>query len=108
VPAGEIETIVVDQVRAMLRAPEVVVATWRFAQPEIEGLPEAEIRAALAGLDPLWDELFPAEQARVRQLPIARLDLGADGLKIRLRVDGRARMVQELSGIAAGHRKVVA
>ena len=108
VPAGEIETIVVDQVRAMLRAPEVVVATWRSARPEIEGLPEAEIRAALAGLDPLWDELFPAEQARVLQLLVARLDLGAGGLKIRLRVDGLARMVQELSGIAAGHRKVAA
>ena len=108
VPAGEIETIVVDQVRAMLRAPEVVVATWRSARPEIEGLPEAEIRAALAGLDPLWDELFPAEHARVLQLLVARLDLGADGLKIRLRVDGLARMVQELSGIAAGHRKVAA
>ena len=108
VPAGEIETIVVDQVRAMLRAPEVVVATWRSARPEIEGLPEAEIRAALAGLDPLWDELFPAEQARVLQLLVARLDLGADGRKIRLRVDGLARMVQELSGIAASHRKVAA
>jgi hypothetical protein len=102
VPAGEIETVVVDQVRAMLRAPEVVIATWRSARPEIEGLPEGEVRAALAGLDPLWDELFPAEQARALQLLVARLDLGADGLKIRLRVDGLARMVQELSGLAAG------
>jgi len=99
---------IVEDEYAVLRAPEIVVATWRSARPEIEGLPEAEIRAALAGLDPLWDELFPAEQARVLQLLVARLDLGADGLKIRLRVDGLARMVQELSGIAAGHRKVAA
>ncbi len=47
-------------------------------------------------------------QARALQLLVARLDLGADGLKIRLRVDGLARMVREFSGIAAGHRKVAA
>jgi len=99
---------IVEDEYAVLRAPEIVVATWRSARPEIEGLPEAEIRAVLAGLDPLWDELFPAEQARVLQLLVARLDLCADGFTIWLRVDGLARMVQELSGIAAGHRKVAA
>ena len=68
VPAGEIETAVVDQLRAMLRAPEIIVGTWRAARPEIEGLSEGEVREALEGLDPVWDELFPAEQARIVQL----------------------------------------
>jgi site-specific DNA recombinase len=101
VPAAEIEAAVVGQIRGMLRAPEVVVATWRAAQPECEGLAEDEVRAALAALDPLWTELFPAEQARIIQLLIERVDIGTDGLKLRFRDKGLAQMVAEV-GIMTG------
>ncbi|MFN3727486.1 MAG: recombinase family protein [Allosphingosinicella sp.] len=100
VPAAEIEGAVVDQLRGLLRAPEVIVGTWRSARPEIDGLSEAEVREALEGLDPLWDELFPAEQARVVQLLVERVDVGEGGVDIRLRVDGLARLVHELGGMA--------
>ena len=63
------------------------------------------MREALAGLDPLWDELFPAEQTRVIQLLVDRIDVGLAGLKMRLRVQGVARMVQDLAGIAAANRR---
>jgi len=105
VPAAEIENAVVDQLRGMLRAPEVIVGTWRSARPEIDGLSEAEVREALEGLDPLWDELFPAEQARIVQLLVERVEVGVAGLKVRLRVQGIARMVQDLAGIAATPRR---
>ena len=88
VPAAEIEAAVIDQIRGMLRAPEVVMATWRAAQPDCEGLAEDEVRKALAELDPLWAELFPAEQARIIQLLIERVDIGTDGLKLRFRDKG--------------------
>jgi DNA invertase Pin-like site-specific DNA recombinase len=65
VSAAEIEAAVVDQVRALLRQPEVVVGTWLAARAEAPGLTEAETREALGRLEPLWDELFPAEQARI-------------------------------------------
>ncbi len=105
VPAAEIEGAVVDQLRGLLRAPEVIVGTWRSARPEIDCLSEAEVREALEGLDPLWDELFPAEQARIVQLLVERVEVGVDGLKIRLRVQGLARMVRDLAGIAATSRR---
>ena len=105
VPAGEIEAAVVDQLRGMLRAPEVIVATWRSARPEIGDLFEDGVREVLAGLDPLWDELFPAEQTRVIQILVERVDVGVAGLKVRLRVQGLARMVQDLAGIAAAPRR---
>jgi len=105
VPAAEIEGAVVDQLRGLLRAPEVIVGTWRSARPEIDGLSEAEVREALEGLDPLWDELFPAEQARIVQLLVERVEVGVTGLKVRLRVQGLARMVQDLAGIAAAPRR---
>ena len=105
VPAAEIENVVVDQLRGMLRAPEVIIATWRSARPEIGELSETQVREALEALDPLWDELFPAEQARVIQLLVERVDVGLAGLKVRLRVQGLARMVQDLAGIAAAPRR---
>ena len=49
----------------------------------------------LAPLAPLWDELFPAEQARIVQLLVERVEIAEDGLDIRLRTDGLAGLVRE-------------
>ena len=62
VPAGEVEAAVINQVRALLRAPEVVVRTWRAAQLEDQTIDEREVVEALQRLDPLWDQLFPASR----------------------------------------------
>jgi site-specific DNA recombinase len=105
VPAAEIEAAVVDQLRVMLRSPEIIVSTWRAARPEIDGLSESQVREALEGLDPLWDELFPAEQTRVIQLLVERIDVGHGGLDIRLRVQGLAHIVRDLAGITRTARK---
>ena len=62
---------------------------------------ENEVREALTNLDPLWAQLFPAEQARVIQLLIERVDIGTNGLKLRIRDNGMAQMVAEV-GIMNG------
>ena len=41
-----------------------------------------------AQLDPLWEELFPAEQARIVRLLVERVEVGPEGADIRLRVGG--------------------
>jgi len=64
------------------------VAAWRAAGPQIEGLSEGAIREALERLDPLWEELFPAEQTRIIQLLVQRIDLKVDGLELHLRTQG--------------------
>ena len=101
VPAAEIEATVIDQLRAMLGMPEVVVATWKAAQLEPASVTENEVREALIALDPLWVQLFPAEQARIIQLLIERVDIGTNGLKLRFRDKGLAQMVAEV-GIMNG------
>jgi site-specific DNA recombinase len=98
VPAGEIETAVIDHVRGLLRAPEIIVATWRAARNHDEGISEAEVREALHDIDPLWDELFPAEQTRVLQLLVERVEVRPDGLDIKFRVDGLKTLVSEIRG----------
>jgi site-specific DNA recombinase len=99
VPAAEIESAVIDQVRGLLRSPEIIVRTWRVARQSLDGLSESDVREALKRLDPLWDELFPAEQARVVQLLVDRVDVAPDGADIRLRNEGLTKMVTDLRTI---------
>ena len=96
VPAGEIEAAVIYQLRAVFRQPEIVAGTWKAARVHADDITEADARAALQQLDPLWDELFPAEQARIVALLVERVDIGTDGLDVRLRVDGLSSLTREL------------
>lgn len=99
VPAGEIENAVVNQLRGLLRSPEIIVRTWRTARTSLADLKESDVRDALVRLDPLWEELFPAEQARIVQLLVERVDLSPDGADIRLRTEGLTNVVADLRGI---------
>ncbi|WP_457650369.1 recombinase family protein [Profundibacter sp.] len=101
VPAGEIETAVVDQLRAVFRQPEIIMGTWKVAKPHDASITEADAREALMHFDPLWDELFPVEQARIVQLLVERVDIGLGGLDVRLRIDGLSRLVCEMREAAA-------
>ena len=96
VSAGEIEAAVIDQLRAVFRQPEIVAGTWKAARSQDGEITEAAARDALTRLDPLWDELFPAEQARIAALLVERIDIGTDGLNVRLRMDGLIGLAQEM------------
>ena len=97
VPAGEIEEAVVAQVRHLLRTPEIVARTWAAAKREVdEAIPERDVVETITDLAPLWDELFPAEQARIVRLLVERVDLAPDGMQVRLRAEGLYTLVEEL------------
>ena len=102
VPAGEIEAAVISQLRAVFRQPEVVAGTWKAARTSEGEITESDARVALQQIDPLWDELFPAEQARIVGLLIERMDIGMDGLTVRLRVDGLGNLAREMMAGAIG------
>jgi DNA invertase Pin-like site-specific DNA recombinase len=104
VPAAEIEKIVIDQVRILLLSPEIIVQTWRSARKTIKGMTEAEVRAALKAFDPLWNELFPAEQARIIELLVERVEILADRVDIKLRIAGVTSLVGELTGNSPSQR----
>jgi site-specific DNA recombinase len=97
VPAAEIEAAVIDQLRMLLRSPEMIVKTWRAVRDEGRGdIGESAVRDALARFDELWDELFPAEQARIVQLLVERVNVAIDGIDIKLRTEGIGLAVAEL------------
>jgi site-specific DNA recombinase len=96
-PASEIEALVLDQLRALLRQPEVVVGTWRTAQAEAPDLGEDTVRDALARFDPVWSALFPAEQERLIRLLVQRVVVGEAGAQISLNLEGLASLARDLS-----------
>ena len=97
-----------DQLRALLRQPEIVVGTWVAARAEAPDLNEGEVREALARLDPLWGELFPAEQARIVRALVERVVVGPAGADIRLRVEGLVGLVRDLTAVAPEALRVAA
>ena len=97
VPAAEVERVVIDQIRALVRTPEIVVRVWRAATAQGLTISERAVTAALTQLDELWDELFPAEQARLVQLLVERVDLDVDRVQVRLRTEGLHGVLTELN-----------
>ena len=96
VPAGEIEAAVIDQLRAVFRQPEIIASAWESAKTHCRGITLDDARMALQKFDPLWDELFPAEQARIIALAVERVEIGIDALNVRMRIDGLTELAQEL------------
>lgn len=100
VPAAEIERIVLNQIRSLLQTPEVIVQTWRAGRKTTKDLAESDVRAALLEFEPLWNELFPAEQARIVELLVERVEVRPDSIDLSLRVDGLTSLCSELRASA--------
>jgi hypothetical protein len=97
VPAADVEGAVLDHVRKLLATPELVARTWattkRVGEDEIS---EREVTVLLADIATVWTELFPAEQARIVQLLVERVDVHEDALEVRIRAEGLVSLVAEL------------
>ena len=100
------EAPVIDQLRALQKLPEVVMATWRAAQAEgaTAELHEAKVREALDRLDPLGRNCFPpstlalsaagpADRAQARQARAVAADAGAWASRPRTRRPPEGRLV---------------
>ncbi|MCX7324402.1 MAG: hypothetical protein NTZ14_08200 [Hyphomicrobiales bacterium] len=74
----------------------------RTMQP---GVTEQEARERV---EPLWDELFPAERTRIVRLPVDRDDIRAEGAEVRLRLDGLGSLVRDLAAKAPDARRAAA
>ena len=60
-------------------------------------LEEGDVLETLGGLEPVSDELYPAEQARILRLLIERIDVEPDGISVALHAAGIRSLVAELA-----------
>src|SRR4030081_3221606 len=104
VPAAELEKIVIDQVRILLLAPEIIVQTWRSARKSIKGLTESDVRNALQEFEALLNEQFADEQSGIVQLLVERGDVRTDRVDIKLRIAGVSSLIGELTGSSTTQR----
>ncbi|WP_247997070.1 recombinase family protein [Brucella tritici] len=95
-PAGIVENAVVAEIRRMICAPEIAARTINALSEENSTVDEKAVVQALGGFDTLWASLFPAEQARIVQLLVARVTVGTAGLAIDLRHDGIGSLARQL------------
>lgn len=104
IPAGTVEEAVVQQLRALFQSPELAAATYRSAcelarthgQMVAANVHEGEVVDALGRIEPIWDALYPEEQARIVRLLVEQVTVHEDGIEFALRVDGFHALVGEL------------
>jgi site-specific DNA recombinase len=112
--AGKAEDAVIDQLRAVFRAPEIVARTFRAARaleaeerrkasaagngasPDQPPVTELQVMEELQKLDPVWDQLFPEEKTRLVQLLVERVTVLPEGLELRLRAEGLHSLAAEV------------
>ncbi len=154
-PAAELERVVLDQLRLILRSDEVLAGVIRAIRTEVESqraatarrieeleaelaevqaidgledtkpltselaalrtelhllegkvITDSEAAAQLAGLDAIWDNMFPATQARLVQLLVARVEVEPNMVRLHLHecaITSLSRLLQtEQHGNSAG------
>jgi site-specific DNA recombinase len=79
------------------------VRTWKEVRDHDRAVTEDQVRATLVEFSALWDELFPAEQSRIIQLLVERVEIQPDGLSIKLRKDGFLSLANELRQTKTPH-----
>jgi site-specific DNA recombinase len=100
VPAGEIEEIVIGQLRQLIASPEVIVATWKQMRATSPRITEREVRQALVGFDEVWAELFPVEQSRIVALLVDKVVVGPTKVDVHLLIEGLTALVTEMRNTA--------
>jgi site-specific DNA recombinase len=95
-PAGVVEGAVIQEIRKLVRTPEIVARTISTVRQQAPELSERDVIAALNDFDALWGSLFPAEQARIVHLLVQRVSVSADGIAVDLRTEGLGSVVREM------------
>jgi site-specific DNA recombinase len=104
-PAAELESAVLDQLRNILRAPNLLSDLVPQAKKLDPTLDEAKVIVAMTRLDLIWDQLFPAEQTRIVKLLIEKVIVSPSDLEVRLRANGIEQLVQELQADRASTKR---
>ena len=95
-PAGELEAAVLEQLRRVLQAPEMIAGVSEHATRIDPSLDEAQVTVAMTRLEVIWDQLFPAEQQRTVRLLIEKVIVSPNDLEVRFRPNGIEVLALEL------------
>jgi site-specific DNA recombinase len=95
-PAGVVEGAVIQEIRTLVRTPEIVARTIAAVRQQAPELNERDVIAALNEFDALWGSLFPTEQARILHLMVQRVSVSVEGIAVDLRTEGLGSVIREM------------
>jgi site-specific DNA recombinase len=95
-PAGVVEAAVIQEIRTLVRTPEIAARTIAAVRQQAPELNERDVIAALNDFDALWGSLFPAEKARIVRLMVQRVSVSPEGIAVDLRTEGLGSVVREM------------
>ena len=105
-PAPEIESAVVAQIRSVLTSPESIASVVRCIQRNGAQVDEASTVMAMGRLNDVWEQLFPAERHRIANLMVERIDLvhagEVQGIKVKWREIGWNALIEEFTPNSIG------
>ena len=96
IPANELESAVIEQVKHLLRTPPITKKTAEIASVTDNQIDEAKITVALNKIETVWGQLFPDEQTRIVKLLIEKVIIYPDSIDIRLRDNGIEQLALEI------------
>ncbi len=95
-PAIELEANVVQQMRLILRAPDLKTRVAKLMTATDATVNEAKVCTSMLRIDMIWDQLFPAEQDRIVRLLIKKVVVTPDTMELQFRANGLERLAAEL------------
>jgi DNA invertase Pin-like site-specific DNA recombinase len=102
IPAEEVETATLVQIKTVLASPESIASVCRFIQQNGAQMAEDQAVMAMVRLGDVWEQLYPVERHRIVNLMIERVDLVSGGLKIKWRELGWKELIGEFTPYGIG------
>jgi len=96
ISAAAIEELVLERIKGLLCQPEILFSACRASKVIGLTLTEDEIADLVRELTPVWENLFPDEQARLVNLLVERVVIQLEHVEITLRLDGLQRLAGEI------------
>jgi site-specific DNA recombinase len=96
VPTGEIEEIVIGQLRRTIASPRDHRGDLETNARCLPAVDEGEVREALVSFDAVWAELFPAEQSRIVRLLIDKVAVLPTMVDVHLLIEGISSLVTKM------------
>ena len=84
-----------EQIRAILRSPQMVEEAARRAVRLDPTLDAAQVIVAMTRVDEIWEQLFPDEQARIVKLLVEKVIVSLNDIEVRLQPNGIERLALE-------------
>ncbi len=101
-PADEVEAAALTQIKTVLSSPESIAGVCQFIRKHGAAVREDIAVMAMRQLGNVWEQLYPAEQHRIVNLMIERVDLVAGGLKVKWREIGWKDLIEEFAPDSIG------